>query len=387
VAHDSPRGSPPRPVGEAAGVPTPPSQISGVRVLVVDDDLTVRRATTRVLERGGFHVLAAEDGAVALALAESTPPDLALVDYEMPTPGLDVVRQVKALYGAAVWVAVLTGHHADDMRGSCFIAGADDVMEKPISPVELRRRVEAAARSQQAYVEARLARERADRLLAYGAEAAAMLAHDLNNGLAVAVSNIEFVTSGDVALPDDEAQALRSTLGALRRMSGLVANFVDIARFEDAAVKPRVTDVVVDALLRDVIDVHANAPALAQRRIQWEVKCEPELVARFDPALVERVLHNLVGNASRYCATGGLISLSSAPAKEGGVELVVFNTGPAIPGELAEQLFSKYARGKQGRRGLGLYFCKLACEAHGGTIEHRATPAGPAFVIHLPAPE
>lgn len=355
----------------------------GVRVLVVDDDPRVRKSTAAMLGRVGFHVVTADDGAPAIVQAETTPPDLAIVDLNMPTNGLEVVRRIKQLHGAAVYVAVLSGQDDDETRNRSFDAGADDVMVKPTSLPELRRRMVAAARSQQAYVQARLARERADRLLAYGVEASALLAHDLNNGLAVALSNMTYLSSV-LALGDDQQQALGSTLRALRRMSGLVANFVDISRFEDAAVKPRCAVTSVHEIMMEVIDVHA--PSIG-RQIKTSVDCAPALQGYFDVALIERVLHNLVGNAVRYCKPGGeirLIGKVADPADPMSVELAVNNTGPRIPDELSSSLFAKYARGSNGKRGIGLYFCRLACEAHGGSIEYRPGEDGPSFVLRLP---
>ncbi|MEZ4363645.1 MAG: response regulator [Kofleriaceae bacterium] len=357
--------------------------MQGVRVLVVDDDPRVRKSTSATLSRIGFHVVTADDGAPAIAQAETTPPDLAIVDLNMPTNGLEVVRRLKQLYGAAVYVAVLSGQDDDETRTRSFDAGADDVLVKPAPLAELRRRMIAAARIQQAYVEARIARERADRLLAYSAEAGALLAHDLNNGLAVALANMTYL-SGVLALGDDQQQALNSTLRALRRMSGLVANFVDISRFEDAAVKPRCTAASVRELLLEVVDVHA--PSIG-RKIQHSISCDPELQGYFDTALIERVLHNLVGNAVRYCNPGGQIRLHASvadPADPLSVEISVHNTGPFISDELRSTLFAKYARGSNGKRGIGLYFCRLACEAHGGNIEYRAGEDGPSFVLRLP---
>ena len=356
---------------------------AGVRILVVDDDARLRRTTATALSRIGFHVITAEDAGPAIALAEATPPDLALVDFNMPTSGLDVVRRLKALYGPAVWVAVFSGQDDEDLRSECFEAGADDVLAKPAVVAELRRRMIAAARTQQAYVESRLARERADRLLAYGAEASAMLAHDLNNGLAVALSNITYLR-GVLRLDTDDDRALAATVSALRRMSGLVANFVDIQRFEDAAVKPRSTAVNVRTLLLDVIDVHASAIG---RTIKYAVSCDPTLVGRFDEALIERVLHNLVGNAVRYCTASGHIRVSATsidPNDPSAIEIEVFNSGPPVAPDLRPSLFAKYARGAGGLRGFGLYFCRLACEAHGGTIEYRSQDDGPTFYVRLP---
>jgi signal transduction histidine kinase len=241
----------------------------------------------------------------------------------------------------------------------------------------------AAARTQQAFVESRLAGERADRLLTYGAEAAAMLAHDLNNGLAVALGNMTYLHDV-VQLGEDETQALVVTVRALRRMSGLVANFVDIARFEDAAVKPQTVTMNVPALIREVLDVHT---VVSSRSITYAIECPPGLLGHFDVALIERVLHNLIGNATRHCNTGGKIVISARQWNDcdsTSCELTVFNTGPGIPELQRPLLFAKYAKGANGKRGFGLYFCRLACEAHGGTIEYRATDEGSRFVLRLP---
>ena len=58
-----------------------------------------------------------------------------------------------------------------------------------------------------------------------------------------------------------------------------------------------------------------------------------------------------------------------------------------IADEVARTLFAKYAqRGAKGQRGMGLYFCRLVCEAHGGTIGQQATDVGPVFTVRLPQP-
>lgn len=352
---------------------------AGARLLIVDDDPRVRKTLTTAMSRAGLHVFSAEDAATALSLAEHTPPDLALVDFHMPVRGTEVVKRLKELHGAAVWVAIISGHDDEETRAQCFAAGADDVIGKPVIMTELRRRLIAVARMQKGYVENRVAREHADRLMAYGAEASAMLAHDLNNGLAVALANMTYLEDV-VELGADEASALSATINALRRMSGLVANLVDIARFEDASVKPHLAPIGVRGLISDVIGVHA----VSERKLHFAVDATPELMAQFDGALIERVLHNLVGNAVRYCTEGGTIRVSARPYDEAGVEIDVTNDGPAITDALRDRLFAKYAKGSNGKRGFGLYFCRLACEAHGGTIHYQSDNATSCFRLRLP---
>jgi DNA-binding response OmpR family regulator len=112
-------------------IETNPSAPQGVRILIVDDDPRIRRAIGTALGRCGFHIVTAEDGKPALQAAQTTPPDLAIIDFDMPTPGLTVVRELKAQHGAAIWIAVLSGHDDAVTRAACFDAGADDVMVKP----------------------------------------------------------------------------------------------------------------------------------------------------------------------------------------------------------------------------------------------------------------
>jgi DNA-binding response OmpR family regulator len=357
------------------------SEPSGGRVLVVDDDEQICRQLAAGLASAGYQVVTAHDGAGAISQGETTPPDIAIVDLEMPTSGLDVIRHLKNMHGTAVHVIVMTGHDDERSRSDAFDAGTDDFVVKPTALSELKRRVAAALRSQRAFVEIRLAKEVADRRMTYGAEASALLAHDLNNSLAVSLSNLQYL-SEELQLDPDQKDAMSSTLRSLRRMSGLVANFVDVARFEDAAVKPIVAPVRVRKLLESVFDVNLAA---AKQGVRFEVQCDDGFESRFDVALIERVLHNLVGNASRYCNAGGVVNVTCGRWNDvGSCEIAVTNTGPQVTDAIRVNLFGKYVQGGGGKRGMGLYFCRLVAEAHGGRIEYEAAPDGPSFVVRLP---
>jgi two-component system, OmpR family, response regulator MprA len=115
------------------------------RVLIVDDDDGIRRALASALARSGFDVSTANDGAPALRIAEVATPDIVVVDYNMPTGGLEVVRALKQRLGTAIYIAVLTGEDDAMTRHVCRDAGADAVLIKPIAPSELRRVLTAAA--------------------------------------------------------------------------------------------------------------------------------------------------------------------------------------------------------------------------------------------------
>ena len=354
-----------------------------VRLLVVDDDVAICRQLAAGLAQAGFQVVTAYNAADAIAQAGMTPPDVAIVDLGMPNVGgFEVIRHLKVVLGTSVHVIVLTGHDDERSRAEAFDAGTDDYVLKPIGVSEIKRRISAAVRNQRAYVQVRLEKEAAERRLVYGQEASALLAHDLNNGLSVALSNLSYLIDTTTGGDADQNEALAATLRSVRRMSGLVANFVDIARFEDAAVKPIVAKTRVRQLLNSVMEVNSSS---ITRGISFVIDCPDDLEGRFDGGLVERVLHNLVGNATRYCNQGGKISVSGQRwHDENSTMIAVTNSGPQIPENIRGSLFGKYVQGKGGKRGMGLYFCRLVAEAHGGRIDCEPSTEGPCFVMRLP---
>jgi len=359
-------------------------ELGAVRLLLVDDDVVVCRQMAEGLSVAGLQVVTANDPDEAIARAGASPPDIAIVDLGMPTTGgFEVIRFLKQNQGASVHVILLTGQDNENSRTEAFDAGTDDYVLKPIGLAEIKRRIAAAVRNRREFVRVRQDKEAAERRLVYGQEASALLAHDLNNGLAISLSNLSYlieVIQGDA----EQADALSATLRSVRRMSGLVANFVYIARFEDAAVKPTVAKTRVRSLLQSVLEVNASA---LSNGVTFEIDCPPELEGRFDGGLIERVLHNLFGNASRYCNKTGRIVLGAKRwlhDSDQSIEIWVHNTGPQVPEGIRGNLFGKYVQGKGGKRGMGLYFCRLVAEAHGGSIEYEARSDGPTFVLRLP---
>jgi two-component system, sensor histidine kinase and response regulator len=114
-------------------------------------------------------------------------------------------------------------------------------------------------------------------------------------------------------------------------------------------------------------------------------------VVAADEDLLRRVLENLVDNAIRHSPEGSKIQLSSVQ-HEGGVEIRVADGGPGIEPAARERVFERFVQleneptiKRRGGRGLGLAFCKLAVEAHGGKIWIEEGRPGAVFCLRLPA--
>ncbi|MFK0245565.1 response regulator transcription factor [Amycolatopsis azurea] len=115
------------------------------RVLVVDDDETVRDVVRRYLEVAGFEVDVAGDGTEGLRLFSETGPDLVVLDVMMPgLNGLEVCRRLRRV--SQVPVVMLTALGEEENRIAGLQLGADDYVTKPFSPKELALRVASVLR-------------------------------------------------------------------------------------------------------------------------------------------------------------------------------------------------------------------------------------------------
>jgi len=132
---------------------SPPLAVAGDPVLVVDDELAVRRLSVRALRDAGYETLEAADGLAAPELLERTPVALLLLDATMPRlDGAGVIRAVCANERTATLPIILVTAKADlEDRVRGLEAGADDYLAKPVRLVELVARMRAHLRSQAAW--------------------------------------------------------------------------------------------------------------------------------------------------------------------------------------------------------------------------------------------
>jgi len=115
------------------------------KVLVVDDEPTVREVVAGYLRRDGHDVAEAADGTIALELLDADPPDLVVLDMMLPgVNGLDVLRHVRAT--GDIPVIMLTARAEESDRVAGLELGADDYVVKPFSPRELAARVNGVLR-------------------------------------------------------------------------------------------------------------------------------------------------------------------------------------------------------------------------------------------------
>jgi two-component system alkaline phosphatase synthesis response regulator PhoP len=113
------------------------------KVLIADDQPTMRQLVRLTLESGHFEILEAADGDAALAIARAERPDLLFLDWTMPgMAGVDVCRALREDPSTAgIRIVMLTARSQDSDRALAEEMGADDYITKPFSPIQLLEKV------------------------------------------------------------------------------------------------------------------------------------------------------------------------------------------------------------------------------------------------------
>jgi len=213
----------------------------------------------------------------------------------------------------------------------------------------------------------------------------AALSHDLRTPLTVLVGLAESLTLTKPPLSAPQLETSQAIQDEARRMIALVSNLLDMARIESGEVKLNLQW----QSLEEVVGSALNAMHAALLRHVVEVRIPRDLpLVRFDALLIERVLVNLLENASKYTPPGSRVTVS---AEVSGDELrvSVSDDGPGLPAGREEAVFQKFTRGVRESAtpgvGLGLAICRAIVESHQGKIVGANRPGGGArFTFTLP---
>ena len=375
-----------------------------VTVLVVDDNLQNREVAEGHLVGAGYQATQAEGGAQALAMLETQRPDLILLDVLMPgMDGFETCRRIRALPVAAdTPVLFLTALGDLATHKAALDSGADDFLTKPINRTELLIRVRSLLRIKRLSDELKrnyeVIREQRDALLTAHVqkeELTALIVHDLKNPLSSILSNAQYVL-GRNGLGTDERESLGDVVRASQSMVRLVMNLLDVARSEDGALVPHVTEFELPELLSEVCKEMGRR--VEDKHQQLALRVAPDLAPlRADRDLLRRIVENLIDNAYKYGPSRATITVDVLAATmddgaEPAVEIRVRDEGEGIPTAYRQLIFEKYGRVDERRagpgrssHGLGLVFCRRAVGVHGGAIwVEDAGGRGGCFCVRLP---
>jgi len=220
-----------------------------------------------------------------------------------------------------------------------------------------------------------------------------LVVHDIKNIAATVFAWLELVRDGTLgALSKDQQDALSHVAERNDELFQLSDELLDIARAADAGISLDKKSYALEEQLRAVIDYFRPAAAKERKEITRRFWGGP-IVVNADERRIERVISNLLGNALNFVpeGTGRVVVNLKRDEKRGCAVVRVTDNGPGIPREFQEVIFEKFRQvelkksGVKKGTGLGLTFCKMVVEAHGGEIDVESDGEhGSRFTFTLP---
>jgi len=364
------------------------------RILVVDDNPSDRRLLVQIVASLGeeIEVREADSGRQAMEEIQTFPPDLILLDiYLNDFNGLDILRELKLVHKSTIPVLTVSSFLDTDNKNKSLECGADDFIDKPIVPEDVKARVLAQLKLRKLFDDEhwtiekandgirRLCRDlewkkqelaRVDRLKS---EFVATVSHEIRTPLAV-IEQLSVLISQEILGPltDPQRQVMEKLRQNTKRLERIVRNLLDMSRIENRKLHLQYSRTQIGHLLRETQDFF-QAQARNKGIVLRYVIPARDAGVFIDGEKIIQVLSNLIENAVKFTEPRGRIQVElKIGASE--VRIGVSDTGIGIPGSRLLLIFEKFQQisdGEKGKNkgiGLGLTICRDIVERHRGRI-------------------
>src|SRR5260221_5874393 len=349
----------------------------------------------------GFRAIAASDGPSALKTCFEEMPDLCILDVSMPaghlgvddrSAGFEVCRRInRDRRTARMPVIFVTALNDTTDRVKAIEAGGDDFLTKPHNRLVLGARVRSLLKLKAATDALEESLRKQKELEKVRDDLMKMIVHDLKSPLTSIIGAMEMLMDGDFGvLATNQRTALGEAEARAEDLLALIEDLLEVARLENTSMSLHLAPTAPGALLTEV-------------RHEWEIRSQQEgarvtvevtddaPVINADQPLLKRVFGNLVQNALTHSSRAVTITLGARKENDGTL-FTVADDGVGIPPEYHDIIFRKFEQVKTPHiprvrsSGLGLAFCKLVVEAHGGRIWVKSgrDMVGSAFHFWLP---
>lgn len=366
-------------------------QGEGGKLLLVENDLSQQSELQTALRNHDYHSATFTSAEEALKGCQPLLVDAAILDLDLPgMDGIALGQKLKEMVGPDLFLPVVivsdTGELEDRLRA--YRAGCDDFLSKPINHLELSLRLEPLVARKRQQAELVRVNEALKRAQTRRRELAALVVHDLRNPMTAILGNVQLLEEWVAEEEHEQRQCLRDLNELGIRSLSMINGLLDVEELEEGILEANRQLIELDEFMNHFPAFYETATKA--RRLGFTVEVAPDLVADFDRVLIGRIIENLLDNSVRYAPRGGKVVLRAFT--EGPDLLIeVGNSGPEIPELERERMFERYyqlesrRKGSRSNRGLGLYFCRLAAEAHQGGITVVSRPGLPAcFELRLP---
>jgi K+-sensing histidine kinase KdpD len=327
---------------------------------------------------------------------------MCILDVSMPAgdlgcddrnTGFEVCRRIKRDPRTnRIPVIFVTALNDTTDRVKAIEAGGDDFLTKPHNRLVLGARVRSLLKLKAATDALDESARKMKELEKLRDDLMKMIVHDLKSPLTSVLATMEMLMDGDFGtLTAKQREALGDAEGKAEDLLGLIEDLLEVRRIEEAALTLNLEPIAPGALLTEI--VHEWAHRFHQDSAVATVDVADDApVFHADRQLIKRVIGNLIQNALTHSMQAVRLQLSVR--RDGtGVLFTVSDNGPGIPAEYHEIIFRKFEQVKTPNMprvrssGLGLAFCKLVVESHGGRIWVQSAGQGQGSSFHLSLPE
>jgi signal transduction histidine kinase len=190
------------------------------------------------------------------------------------------------------------------------------------------------------------------------------LAHDLRSPLTAIRGKLETALAND--LRTDQSESIVSAIDQLDRLTEFLNTSLDVAEAKVDALRLSRTEVDLDELVRGMVALYE--PSMSDKGLAVQIRSAGSIKVLADPALLHRVIANLLDNELKHLPASCLISISLR-AEDHMAALTVEDNGPGFDAEIGSRLFEQRVKGRASRgHGLGLAFVEAVVRAHGGSV-------------------
>jgi signal transduction histidine kinase len=349
-----------------------------------------------------YQIATASCGREALEQLEDNPPDLVILDVMMPDiDGFEVAHRLKQEEATRhIPILMVTALMEKEHRVKAMEVGADDFLSKPVDRTELLVRVKSLLRIKSYHdrvlassEEIRAKNAELEKLEKTKEELTHMVVHDLMNPLSVISMGLDLLMFDQLNYNDEQKKTMQQCHYNCDELKRMTQSLLDIHKMEDGKLEPERKPIDINTLIENLMEAFQASAEYNQVELEFDAPDTEEIVYG-DEMLMKRVISNLISNAIRHTPPFGTVTVALAGVQgNGSLTLSVSDSGEGIDPRYHDKIFERFEQvdlkksgAKVGSSGLGLAFCKMAVEVHGGNIwvESDGNGSGSTFCFSLP---
>ncbi|MFB0517994.1 MAG: response regulator [Acidobacteriota bacterium] len=358
------------------------------KILIIDDEASIRDSCSQVLSKEGYVTETAEDGSIGLEKVRKAKPDLVLVDLKMPgISGMEVLESLKELDPDIVSI-VITGYATIESAVEAMKLGAYDYIPKPFTPDELRLITRRGLEKRRLLLETATLRQEKKQM---EENFISLVTHELRSPLIAVKQYFDVILDEEISgrLKNKQKEMLGRASQRIDGLMKLVNDWLQMMGIKEDEIAKRSQDFDLKPLLKEAVEL--LKPLADTSEVALQLKPIDDIPrAHGDKLTIIHIFLNILGNGIKYNRKGGKVTVS---VREDGELLAVdvADTGMGIPEESLPLIFDQFyrVRGKGTRKligtGLGLSIARRIVEAHKGQIKVQSTLGqGSTFTVLLP---